>query len=181
MPDELIKEGSKQPGQMKIPFEKGSKEHTGHVAPDQVWFGPKYFLAYMLPDFKSNVLTRLSEAKKEDGPTLFSLMGQCFQVIGPTKWTNIVGKQCPNITDLTKENFNKCIRDYLDAVAGLLNIGNQLICWLCIIKKPTFMPMHEFMQRQVQLFSFLDGSFLCLTLELPKVQEKSKLIFLTQP
>jgi hypothetical protein len=35
MPDKLIKEGLKQPNQIKIFFEKNSKEITGHVAPDQ--------------------------------------------------------------------------------------------------------------------------------------------------
>jgi hypothetical protein len=46
-----------------------------------------------------------------------------------------------------KANFNMCIRDYLEAVAGFPNIGKQLILWLCTAKKPTLMPMHEFMLR----------------------------------
>jgi hypothetical protein len=51
---------------------------TGHVAPNQVQFGPEHFLAFMLPNFKSMILTQLLDAKKDDGPTLFYLMGQCF-------------------------------------------------------------------------------------------------------
>jgi hypothetical protein len=35
MPDKLIEEGLKQPNQTKVSFEKGTKEITGHVAPDQ--------------------------------------------------------------------------------------------------------------------------------------------------
>jgi hypothetical protein len=35
MPDKLIKEGLKQPNQIKVFFEKGAKEITGHVAPNQ--------------------------------------------------------------------------------------------------------------------------------------------------
>jgi hypothetical protein len=100
----------------------------------------------MLLDLKLKILTRLSEAKKEDGPTLFNLMGQCFHDVSLTEWTNVVAKQCPNKTDCTKANFDKCIRDYLEAVAGFLNVGNQLICWLHTTKKPTFMSMHDFMQ-----------------------------------
>jgi hypothetical protein len=38
-------------------------------------------------------------------------------------------------------------KDYLKAVAGFPNIGDQLICWLCIAKKPVFMPMHELMRQ----------------------------------
>jgi hypothetical protein len=127
--------------------------------PDQVQFGPEYFLAFTILDSKSKILTQLSKAKKEDGPVLFSLMGWCFQDISLTKWTNVVGKQCLNDTHLTKENIDKCVRDYLEAVARFPNIVDQLIYWLCITKKPAFMPMHEFMWHRVQLFSYL-GSIL---------------------
>ncbi len=57
MPDKLIEEGLKQPDQIKVSFEKGTKEITGHVAPSQAWFGAEYFLAYTLPNFKSKILT----------------------------------------------------------------------------------------------------------------------------
>jgi hypothetical protein len=56
-PDKLIKEGLKQPNRIKVTFKKGTKEITSHVAPDQAQFGAEYFLAYMLPDFKSKILT----------------------------------------------------------------------------------------------------------------------------
>jgi hypothetical protein len=35
MPDKLIKEGLKQPDRIKVSFEKGTKDITGHVAPNQ--------------------------------------------------------------------------------------------------------------------------------------------------
>jgi hypothetical protein len=35
IPDKLIKEGLKQPDQIKVSLEKGTKEITGHDAPDQ--------------------------------------------------------------------------------------------------------------------------------------------------
>jgi hypothetical protein len=81
----------------------------------------------MLPNFKSKISTRLLDAKKDNGPTLFNLMGQCFQVVGLIEWTSIIAKRCPNKMDHTKSKFDKCIRDYLEAVAGFLNVGNQLI------------------------------------------------------
>ncbi len=34
-PDKLIEEGLKQPDQIKVSFEKGTKEITSHVVPDQ--------------------------------------------------------------------------------------------------------------------------------------------------
>jgi hypothetical protein len=68
-PDNLIKEGLKQPDQIKISFKKGTKKLSGHIAPDQAQFGPKYFLAFTLPNFKSKILTQLSDAQKDNGPT----------------------------------------------------------------------------------------------------------------
>jgi hypothetical protein len=57
MPDNLIKEGLKQPNQIKISFKSGAKEITSHVAPDQAQFCTEYFLAYMLSNFTSKILT----------------------------------------------------------------------------------------------------------------------------
>ncbi len=85
--------------------------------------------------------------QKDDGLLLFNLMGQCFQDLGLTKLTSIIAKQCPNDADHTKINFDKCIRDNLEAVAKFPNLGDQLIPWLCTAKKPTLMLMHKFMQR----------------------------------
>ncbi len=159
IPDKLIKEGLKQPNQIKVSFEKGAKEITGHVTPNQAQFGAEYFLVYTLPDFKSKILTRLSDFQKDNGPLLFSLLGQCFQDVGLTEWTSIIAKQCPDNADCTKANFDKCIRDYLEAIARFPNIGDQLICWLRTAKKPTLMPMHKFMRHQVQLLSYLESDY----------------------
>jgi hypothetical protein len=108
-------------------------------------------------------------------------MGQCFQGIGLTEWTSVIAKQCPNNADCTKANFDECIRDYHEAVARFLNIGNQLICWLCTSKKPALMLMHKFMWRRVQLLSYLKGGYLCRTMDVPTSQEKSEQIFFAQP
>ena len=89
MPDNLIKEGLRQPDCIKVSFEKGAKEITGHVTLNQAWFGAEYFLTYMLSNFKSKILTRPLDTQKDNGPLLFNLMGQRFQGIGLTKWTSI--------------------------------------------------------------------------------------------
>jgi hypothetical protein len=60
-----------------------------------------------------------------------------------------------------KANFDKCIKDYFEAVAGFPNIGDQLICWLRTFKKPALMLMHEFTWHQIQLLSYLEGGYLC--------------------
>jgi hypothetical protein len=66
-------------------IQHGHLDIARHVVPDQAQFEPEYFLA----------LT-------EDGPTLFNLIGQCFQDIGLTKWNKVVRKQCPDNTNLAK-------------------------------------------------------------------------------
>jgi hypothetical protein len=119
--------------------------------------------------------------QKDDGPLLFSLMGQCFQDVGLNECTSIIAKQCPNNADCTKANFNKCIKDYLEAVTGFSNVGNQLIFWLCTSKKPALMPMHKFTWYQVQFLSYLKGGYLCRTMDVPTAQEKSEQIFVLQP
>jgi hypothetical protein len=90
MPDNLIKEGVKQPDRIKISLKKGAKEITRHDVPGQAQFGAEYFLAFMLSNFKSKILTQLMDTLKDDGPTLFNVMGQCFQDVGLTKWTSVV-------------------------------------------------------------------------------------------
>jgi hypothetical protein len=99
MPGNLIKDSLKQPDCIKRFFEKGAKEITGHVTPNQARFGAEYFLAYTLPDFKSKSFAQLSVEQKDNGLLLFNLMGQCFQDVGLTKWTSVIVKQCPDDAD----------------------------------------------------------------------------------
>jgi hypothetical protein len=82
----------------------------------------------------------------------------------------VIAKQCPINADRTKASFYECIRDYLEAVPGFPKVSNQLI-WLCTAKKPTLMTMHKFMWCQVQIISYLNGVYLCQTMEIPMVQE----------
>ena len=117
------------------------------VLPHQAQFGNEYFLTYTLLDFKSKILTGLLDTQKDNGPLLFNLMGQCFQDVGLTEWASVITKQYLNKADHTKANFDKCIRGYLKAVASFLNVGDQLVCWLYMTKKPALMPMHEFMRH----------------------------------
>ncbi len=108
-------------------------------------------------------------------------MSQCFQDVGLTKWFGVIAKQCSDDADCTKANFNKCVKDYLETVTGFPIVGNQLISWLCTAKKPALMPMHKFMQHQVQLLSYPEGGQLHRMMEVPTEQEKSEQIFCAQP
>ncbi len=68
----------------------GHLDTTRHVTPDQAQFEPEYF----------NALT-------EDSPTLFNLIGQCFQDVSLTEWNNVIGKQCLGDNDLAKASFKE--------------------------------------------------------------------------
>ncbi len=67
-----------------------------------------------------------------------------------------------------------------EAVTRVPNIGNQLIYWPYVAKKPAFMLIHEFMQCWTQLFSYLDSGYFHWTMELPTAQEKREQIFFVQ-
>ena len=71
--DHTIKVRLKQPNHIKISFIANSKEYSASVASNQAHFGPEFFLAKILPDFKHQVVNCLTVNKKKDGPTLFPL------------------------------------------------------------------------------------------------------------
>jgi hypothetical protein len=48
-------------------------------------------------------------------------------------------------------------------------------------KKPTLMPIHEFMRCRVQLLSYLESDYLRQMMDIPTAQEKSEQIFFAQP
>ena len=177
MPDRTIKCGLKQPDRIKISFTANSKEYSASIAPDQARFGPELILAMTLLDFKHQVVNRLPANKKEDGLTLLSLLQQCLQEVALTEWRNIISTRCPTEEGKTYENFLECIRDYLEALAGFPNVGDQLIRWLRTVKKPALMPVHDFMCHRVQLMTYLEDGLLRRTMALPDDQEKIKQVF----
>ena len=108
LPDQMIKDGLKQPNQIMISFTMNGKELTGSIAPDQACFGPEFFLAQMLPDFESKIVSCLPANKQRDGPMLFLLMEQCFQEVGLTRWTNVISTHCPEEEAKRFNNLVKC-------------------------------------------------------------------------
>ena len=60
--------------------------------------------------------------KQHDGPTLHSLLEQCFEEVGLTKWKNVVFVCCPDEDSKMYENLLECQRDYLEVLTGFPNI-----------------------------------------------------------
>lgn len=182
LPNNLIEEGMKQPDTIKVQYKTGTKEkeHSAYVVPDQALFGPEYFITYTRPAFQE-IVNRLPDDDKKNAVMLFDIMGQCFRGTGKTEWNNVVSKRCPTDADKSPDKLEECQRDYLEAVAGFPNVGDQLIRWFQTAKKPALMPFKEYMRRRVQLFSYLDSGLLRTTMAKPTDQEKVEQIFLGQP
>ena len=51
----------------------------------------------------------------------------------------------------TLDIFMECVRDYLEKVAGVKYLGNQVIRWLRTAKKPLGMPVDAWHQRRLEL------------------------------
>jgi hypothetical protein len=117
--------------------------------PDQACFGPEFVLAQMLPDFELKIVLHLPVNKQSNGPTLFPLLEQCFQEVGLTKWKNSVSAHCPDKDTKMSKNLVKCQQDYLEALAGFPNIGDQLIHWFHTTQKLALMLTHNYMHRRV--------------------------------
>ncbi len=125
MPDKLIEEGMKQPDCIKITFQIRTKDIKNTLRRTRHNLDPN-FLIFMLQDSKAKILTWLFDPWRIT-VLQFNLMGQCFQEVGLTEWTNIISKQCPEKKDHTIYNFDECIMDYLMAVIGFPNVGDQII------------------------------------------------------
>ncbi len=109
---------------------------------------------------------------------------QPYRSAFPGRWSYPM-QQChrkamPRQYQPCKSKFQKVNPGLPEAVTRLSNVGHQLIRWLYIAKKPAFMLLHEFMQCQTQLFSYLDNGYLHWTMGLPTAQKKSEQIFFVQ-
>jgi hypothetical protein len=71
LPDQVIKNGLKQPNQIKISFTVGGKEMTSSVVPGQAHFGPEFFLLQTLPYFETKIVLCLSANNQQDRPTMY--------------------------------------------------------------------------------------------------------------
>ena len=81
----------------------------------------------------------------------------------------------------TLDIFMECVRDYLEKVAGVKNLGNQVIRWLRTAKKPLGMPVDAWHQRRLELEGYLGGGWLRLTIPEANEAERSENFFLSMP
>ena len=56
--------------------------------------------------------------------------------------------------------FGECVRDYLEQVAGVKFIGNQLTRWMKQSRKPAHMPPDAWNQRLLELQGYIDNGML---------------------
>ena len=94
------------------------------VVPDKGIFGPEYALTYTIPDFATKILTQWDKDYKNNPNYLtkkFNLFCSRLQSVAATKWDFCAAKYGGNRH--TNVDFNKCIHDYLEAVAKCTNLG----------------------------------------------------------
>ncbi|MGA0787720.1 MAG: hypothetical protein ACO3QH_09570, partial [Ilumatobacteraceae bacterium] len=173
-----------QPKSIKLTWTHKGKEMSSHVVPDKGLFGVEFFLAHTYPDFK-RVLDRFSADQQRDPEfqtQKFSLLRQAFQGAALSKWDYVVGKSY-STDELKKapDAFLECIRDYLEAIAGFPNVGDQIIRWFQNMRKPALMEFEHFLQRRGILEDYLTEGLLRRTLALPTDREKAEQIFFAQP
>jgi hypothetical protein len=94
---------------------------------------------------------------------------------------NIVSACCPDDESKTFDNLVKCQQDYLEALVGFPNIGDQLIRWFHTARKPALMPMQDYMRHRVQLVGYLEKGLLRAMMDLPTKQERIEQIFFSMP
>jgi len=98
-----------------------------------------------------------------------------------TEWKNVASARCLDKDAKMFENLANCQRDYLEALTGFPNIGDQLFRWFHTARKPALIAMHDYICHQVQLFGYLEKGLLRTTMELPTKQEKIEQIFFSVP
>jgi hypothetical protein len=98
------------------------------VTPNNEWFGPKYALAYTIPDFETKLLVQWEKDHKDDPGYMnkkFNLFCSCLQDVAVIKWD-----LCTNNYEgdkRTEKNFKRCLKDYLEAIAKCTHLGDQVI------------------------------------------------------
>jgi hypothetical protein len=83
-------------------------------------------------------------------------------------------------TKQMKKNFMQGLRDYLKVTTKCINLGDQVIRWLCLRSKPGQMQFEDFLNHQVQILDYVKKVYLCCCMELPKNIELCKQVFLVQ-
>ena len=105
-----------------------------NVVPDK---GTEYALTYTIPDFETKLLAQWDKDFKNNPSYLtkkFDLFHSCLQHVAATKWDLCTNKYGGNRR--TKADFDESICIYLEAVAKRMNLGDKVICWLCLRSKP---------------------------------------------
>lgn len=81
----------------------------------------------------------------------------------------------------SEKGFKSCIRDCIKSVAKCMNLGDQVIYWLRLQKKPAHKPFEEFLNRCTKILEYRKDNWLCHHLEVHNNEEICEQVFLAQP
>ena len=116
------------------------------VIPDKGIFGCEFAMIHTFLDFDSSIKSRLNDKDPKYIEYLYTLMGKCFQGNALTKWTKAVSKV--EEASCTVDTFLQAQQDYLEAVAGVKNLGDCLIQQLCDRAKSAAMSFNDYIDRR---------------------------------
>jgi hypothetical protein len=109
----------------------------------------------------------------------FDLFCSCLQGVAVTKWDLCASKY--EAEKRTENNFKRCLKDYLEAVAKCTYLGDQVIHWLHLRDKLAYMRFEDFLNRQVQILNYMKKGYLHHCMELPVKSKLCEQVFLSQP
>ena len=125
-PEKDIQVGLKQPETTKVTWDQldsasqrnnRTRDMSANIVPDKGIFGAEY--ALICPDYVSH---------------LHDLFRQCLQGEASTKWTSALDSY--PVSDCTVDSFKLAIKDYLEKIADVKNLGDMLIPQLPSNRKP---------------------------------------------
>lgn len=181
----------RQPDRLKVKFDvpdggttraAGTREATAEVTPDKGVFGAEYALVFTIPEFKKKIQARLDQADLAAYVAkLFSLFGECLQGDALVKWRAVLQKKHMPEADRTEESFVDALRDYLEEIEDLTDLGNVIVRSMRTLKKPAWMVYDRAAAVRGKWKGYLDEGLVRCTIARPTEQEACEEIFLSMP
>ena len=187
-PEKDIEAGLKQPETTKVTWDQPdsasqrtarTRDMSANIVPDKGIFGAEYAIIHTIPDFEKKIKARLDSTGPDFVRQLHDLFGQCLQGEASTKWTSVLDRY--PIGNRTVDTFKLAIKDYLEKIAEVKNLGDMLIRQLRNNGKPLHMKFNTYIACRNEWTRHLDSGYLAITMARSTAQENVEAIFCQQP
>ena len=144
----------------------------------------EHFLAFTNDQWQKQVVQRLPENIREDGPTLFKLFPLVLGVSGTAAWQRVLDDNVVDTSDsstCTIEKWKECKTSYCSELAGIKYPGDSVIRWIRLWKKPFWMSPEEYLRRRATVLAYLHTGLLRTKLSPPSAYDLAEAVFLGMP